>query len=68
MKLTTSELRRLTDAVVSDYSLPRADRTRVLNALAVVHSTSQFPDDHTDLGDGTTPEQIVAIAYVYYFD
>ena len=53
---------------MNDTSLDLDDMDRVIGALIRTTEDSDLPDDHTDLGDGNTPEEIVAIAYSYYFE
>jgi hypothetical protein len=68
MELTREVRENLRRALSDENSLDADDRTRILDALDRLADGADLPDDLSDVGDGTTDAEIVAVAHAYYFE
>lgn len=66
VELTPGCRKRLERAVRNDDTLDREAFDRIWLAIGHVADGAQLPYDLTDLGDGTTDEEIVSVALDYY--
>lgn len=65
--LSIAERRQLQAAIESDDTLGGTDRANLQGALDRTLNGASLPEDLTDLGDGRTDAERVAVALDYYY-